>query len=59
VGVIVGARGKGVKGFIVLGTCEKRAIVSVKKNYKNRVYLHPNLLNQLELYLNKISILEN
>jgi hypothetical protein len=59
VGVIVGARGESVKGFIVLGTCEKRVIVSVKKNYKNRVYLYPNLLNQLELYLNKISILEN
>jgi ribosomal protein L21E len=37
VGVIVGARGESVKGFIVLGAREKRVIVAVKNNYERRV----------------------
>jgi hypothetical protein len=42
--VIVGAGGESVKGFIVLGACEKRVIVAVKNNYEKRVSLYPWLL---------------
>ncbi|WP_160172472.1 hypothetical protein [Caballeronia sordidicola] len=42
--VIVGAGGESVKGFIVLGACEKRVIVAVKNNYEKRVSLYRWLL---------------
>ncbi|MGX7003780.1 hypothetical protein [Caballeronia sp. KNU42] len=56
--VIVGAGGESVKGFIVLGACEKRVIVAVKNNYEKRMSLYRILLIQHKLNLIKISILE-
>jgi hypothetical protein len=35
--VIVGAGGESVKGFIVLGKCEKQAIVAVKNIDEERL----------------------
>jgi hypothetical protein len=40
--VIVGARGEGVKGFIVLETCENRVIVAVKNNYEKACLYTPD-----------------
>jgi hypothetical protein len=43
--VIVGARGEGVKGFIVLRIREKRVIVAVKTSYEKWASLYPQILN--------------
>jgi hypothetical protein len=37
--VIVGVGGESVKGFIVLGTCEKRVIVAVKNIDENGFFI--------------------